>query len=178
MSNLEPARRSQTPQAWGTRAMRNPRSNVRRYNPNTESILTGKGNDEGEAQALTALDHGSLSGLGDDDHTQYLQKAGGQLTGVVKDALTVSSTDPLTLANTVGAYVFSGTTATWTLPAVSGNTGVAYWIKNRGSGTLTLSRAGADNLYDTTTRTTISIAAGASARILNDGTYWLVLLNA
>lgn len=73
-------------------------------------------------------------------------------------------------------YVFTGTTDTWTLPALAGNTGVRYWIKNRGSGNLTIARAGSDELYDTAARTSITIAAGQGCYIENDGSYWLVLI--
>lgn len=155
--------------------MRNPANSRRRYDPNAEDFRTGKGNEEGQAQSPSSIDHGNLSGLGDDDHPQYLQKAGGQMTGQAKPALVVDSDATLTLLNTKEMYVFTGTTTTWTLPAISGNTGIKFWIKNRGSGAITLNRAGSDNLYDTTTQTSISITAGQSAFIYNDGTYWLVL---
>jgi hypothetical protein len=39
----------------------------------------------------------------------------------------------------------------------------------------TAQRAGTDNLYDAATQTSISIAAGTTARVVNDGTYWLVV---
>lgn len=178
MTSMEPSQRKTQPSVWGTRQMRNARSNVRRYDPGTKDLRTGLGNQEGQSQAPSTIDHGSLSGLGDDDHTQYLGKSGGQMTGVVKEALVVSSAGTLTINNTTGMHVFTGTTTTWTLPAVSGNTSIGFWIKNRGSGAITLNRAGSDNLYDTTTRTSITINAGAAAYIFNDGTYWLVLFNA
>lgn len=44
---MEPIRRRQTPAPWGTRAMRNPRAGVRRYDPNSELLRTGLGNQEG-----------------------------------------------------------------------------------------------------------------------------------
>ena len=155
--------------------MRNPGASAERYDPASETLRTGIVREEGESQSPSSIDHGSLSGLGDDDHTQYLQKAGGQLTGVIKEAITVTAADPFTVTNTKGVFVATGTTSTWTLPAVSGNTSCGFWIKNRGSGTITLQRAGSDNLYDTTTQTSISITAGQGAYIFNDGTYWLVM---
>lgn len=175
MSDMSPHRRRVQPAPWGTRGMRNPRAGVQRYDPNAEDIRTGKNNEEGQAQSPSSIDHGNLGGLGDDDHPQYLQKAGGQMTGQAKPALIVDGEATLLLLNTKEFYVFTGTTSTWTLPAISGNTGIKYWIKNRGSGNLTLQRAGSDNLYDTTTQTSITISAGQSAYIYNDGTYWLVL---
>jgi len=72
--------------------------------------------------------------------------------------------------------VLTGTTArTFTLPAVSGNTSVELVFKNRSTQTLTVQRAGSDQLYDTAAVNSISVAAGASARVINDGTYWLVI---
>lgn len=88
-------------------------------------------------------------------------------------SVNVSAAATLTLARDASVYVFTGTTTTWTLPALASNTGLTYQIKNRGSGAITLQRAGSDNLYDTATQTSITIAAGASATIINDGTYWL-----
>jgi hypothetical protein len=86
-----------------------------------------------------------------------------------------SSAGSLTLDRTGIIWVFTGTTTTWTLPAVSGNTDITYFIKNRGSGNLTLQRAGSDNIYDTATQTSILIAPGQAYMINNDGTYWIVL---
>jgi len=72
-------------------------------------------------------------------------------------------------------YVHSGTTCTATLPAVSGNDRVDFYIFNRGSGALTIQRAGSDNLKTTAgTATSATVAANAWAAIYNDGSYWLV----
>jgi len=90
-------------------------------------------------------------------------------------SVNVSSAATLTLARDASVYVFSGSTTTWTLPALANNTGLTYRIKNRGTGAITLQRAGTDQLYDTAAQTSISIAAGGQATIINDGTYWLVL---
>src|SRR5690606_22133799 len=86
----------------------------------------------------------------------------------------ISSAGTLGLSSVYSHYVFSGTTTTWTLPVISGNTAVVFFIKNRGSGSITLnSNAGGNDIYDTSAVNTISIAAGAARRIWNDGTYWL-----
>jgi hypothetical protein len=71
--------------------------------------------------------------------------------------------------------VATGTTATWTLPALAGLSGVQFVIKNRGSGDLTVQRAGADQIYDTAAVSSITVAAGAKAKLINDGTYWLLV---
>lgn len=86
-----------------------------------------------------------------------------------------TSTTTLTLNATVGVYTFTGSSpATWTLPAVSGNKDRQIIVKNRGSATITVQRAGSDNLYTTTTATSISVTAGDWAKLINDGTYWVV----
>jgi len=96
-------------------------------------------------------------------------------TPSLAQAVSVSSAATLTLNRSASVYVNTGAAATWTLPALANNTGLTYRIKNRGTGAITLQRAGTDQLYDTAAVTSITIAAGASATIINDGTYWLSL---
>lgn len=87
---------------------------------------------------------------------------------------TTSSAASLTLGAST-AYVFTGTTTTWTLPAVSGNTSQFYFIKNRGSGAITLNtNAGGTDLYTTVALASLTINAGEAYILINDGTYWLV----
>jgi hypothetical protein len=85
---------------------------------------------------------------------------------------TLSSAGALTLT-TSGDYTFNGTTTIWTLPAISGNTNVTYFIKNRGSGAITLnSNAGGNDLYTTTSVSTLTIQPGNGFRIHNDSGKW------
>jgi hypothetical protein len=72
-----------------------------------------------------------------------------------------------------GHYTFTGSASTWTLPALSTSAGWFIWIKNRGSGNLTVQRAGSDQVYDTAAANSITVAAGGSRRLFNDATYWL-----
>lgn len=89
-------------------------------------------------------------------------------------ATVTSSAGTLTLGN-AHAYVFSGTTTTWTLPAVSGTTGTIYYIKNRGSGAITINAAAAANeIYTTSAVNTTSVAAGSAIILLSDGSFWTV----
>jgi hypothetical protein len=92
----------------------------------------------------------------------------------------VSAAATLSLAH--GAdYVFTGTTSTWTLPAISASLlgrNNAIEIKNRGSGTITLNtRTGSSTIYNTAAVATINIVAGAACRLMPDGTYHLVQFN-
>ena len=75
---------------------------------------------------------------------------------------------------TSSLYVFTGTTTTWTLPTIAGNTNRVFYIKNRGSGAITLNtNAGGNEIYTTSAVNTITINAGESELLWNDGTYFL-----
>lgn len=91
--------------------------------------------------------------------------------------VSTSSATSLTLSTANQAYAYTGSsTATWTLPAVSGNTGVYFQLYNRGTATVTVQRAGSDNLYSLGASTTsIALVPGGSVELFDDGTYWLVL---
>lgn len=91
--------------------------------------------------------------------------------------VSTSSASSLTLTNANQAYVYTGSsTSTWTLPAVSGNTGFLIDLYNRGSAAVIVQRAGSDNLYQQgATATSIPLVPGGTTRLLNDGTYWLVV---
>lgn len=95
----------------------------------------------------------------------------------VKYSVITSSAATLSLtSNTASVYVFTGSTTTWTLPTVSGNTGREIIIKNRGSGNITLnSNAGGNDIYNTSAANTISVTPGSSLVLINDGTYYLVI---
>lgn len=85
-----------------------------------------------------------------------------------------TSTITQTLGTSSGAYAFTGSTATWTLPTPS-VAGQAYYIKNRGSGSLTINATGGGAvIYDTGAVTSISIGAGGGRYIWWDGTFWNV----
>lgn len=95
-----------------------------------------------------------------------------QVPQYVTDTSSIAS---LNLSVTKNYYSFFGTTATWTLPAVSGNTGKSFLIKNRGSGSITLnSNGGGNDIYNTSATNSLTITAGSSYILVNDGTYWTV----
>lgn len=80
----------------------------------------------------------------------------------------------VTLGNgSIAIYTGSGGN-TFTLPSLSGNPGKTYFIKNAGSGNLTLSRGGSDNLWDTSSVTTITIAAGGAVIVSAGTSFWYV----
>lgn len=88
---------------------------------------------------------------------------------------TNSSAAALTMLNTITHYSFGGTTSTWTLPAVTGNEGNVMFIKNRGSGLLTInSNAGGNDIFSTSATNTYLLAANSAIMLFNDGTYYNV----
>lgn len=87
-------------------------------------------------------------------------------------AVSTSSAGTLTLGN-AEAYIFNGTTTTWTLPAVSGTTGRIYYIKNIGSGSITLNAdSGNNEIYSTSAVNTVTVTAGSSLILISNGTYF------
>lgn len=83
--------------------------------------------------------------------------------------------DGNTNLSTSGFYVFNGSTATWTLPPVGGNTGKTFHIKNRGSSNLDVnSNASGNDIFTSSAVATFSIAPGQSVILNNDGTYFNV----
>jgi hypothetical protein len=86
-----------------------------------------------------------------------------------------STATTLTLTTDYDNYVFTGSSATtWTLPAVSGNSWKRLTLVNTGTATITMQRAGSDNIYTTTTVTSLTIYPGEVYELLNTSTYWKV----
>jgi len=89
-------------------------------------------------------------------------------------AVTTSSAGTLTLAN-AEAYIFNGTTTTWTLPAVSGTSGRIYYIKNIGSGSITLNAdSGNNEIYSSSAVNTVTVTAGSAIILISNGVYFTV----
>ena len=97
----------------------------------------------------------------------------------IQGAVNSSSAATLTLSSADSIYTYTGSgAATWTLPAVSGNSGEIFILYNRslGSGTVTVTAAGSDLLYlGGNTAASFPVAPGGAVQLVNDGTYWLVL---
>jgi len=88
--------------------------------------------------------------------------------------VTTSAAATLTLSNSE-SYIFNGTTTTWTLPAVSGTTGRIYYIKNIGSGSITLNAdSGSNEIYSSSAVNTITVTAGSAIILISNGTYFTV----
>jgi hypothetical protein len=66
---------------------------------------------------------------------------------------------------------------TFTLPSLATHPGKTYLIKNASSGNLTVTRSGSDNIYDTSSVTSITIAAGASRILVAGSSFWYAEMN-
>lgn len=101
------------------------------------------------------------------------------LGGMALGERVTTSTTTLTLQTAgVDGYCYTGAgAATWTLPPVAGNAGQTFTIVNRaGAAAITLQRAGGDNLWkDGATATSVTVNAGTTLELYNDGTYWSVV---
>lgn len=95
---------------------------------------------------------------------------------VVVSNNTVSSAGTLGLT-TSGYYTFNGTTATWTLPTISGNTGVRLVLISRGSGNITLnSNAGGNDIDESgVSMNTMAVPTGTTLVLYNNGLKWVII---
>jgi hypothetical protein len=89
----------------------------------------------------------------------------------------IVSGDQTLLTASPKRQIYTGSGNTWTLPdrALSLTVGKEFVISNRGSGAITLNRAGSDNIYEmgTGSVTTVSISAGDTAVITPDSTFFI-----
>lgn len=86
-----------------------------------------------------------------------------------------SGASTLTVDVSKDNQIFTGTTATWIWATVANNTWRRIFIKNRGTGNLTInSNAGGNDFYLTSAVNTLTVAAGTAIILVNDGTYWNV----
>jgi hypothetical protein len=81
---------------------------------------------------------------------------------------TMSATD-----GGVGIYTGSGGN-TWTLPALATHPGKIIFVKNAGSGNLSVQRSGSDTIYDTSSVTSITLAAGGARIFIAGSSAWYV----
>lgn len=123
---------------------------------------------------VTALTNFTSRGnfLGATDNALFSLNSGGTLYTVgFSPTATASSTNTLTLTTGTTTWIYTGTgTATWTLPNPSGNNQI-YWIKNAGTGIITLNAYSGTNIINNsaTSVSSITIAVGATAVIAQDG---------
>jgi hypothetical protein len=116
---------------------------------------------------------GAMTGVTPTGNNDALSVLAGstRLGGNLLLPVTVSSAGTLTLS-TGGHYIFSGTTTTWTLPAVaSSQVGLMYYLKNKGSGIVTInSSAGGNDIYSVSAVSTYALTAGSAIILVFDGT--------
>jgi|SRR6516165_5972 hypothetical protein len=94
----------------------------------------------------------------------------------IAETVVTSSAATLTLTAANSCYVFTGSApTTWSLLPVAGNVGVMHILENRGSAAITLTAVGADHIWLGASIVSMTIAAGGSLMVVNDGTYWNAL---
>lgn len=87
---------------------------------------------------------------------------------------TTSSTTQA-MSNLYSCWSFTGGSGiTWTLPTPTGNGGLTYFIKNRGTATLTISSNSGNQIYTTAANASTTVSAGGSIILICDGTYFTV----
>jgi len=106
------------------------------------------------------------------DNALFSLNSGGTLYTVgFSPTATANSSTTLTITTAQTSWYYTGTgTATWTLPNPSG-TNQMFWIKNAGTGIITLNAYAGTNIIDNTgsSVSSITIAIGATALIQQDG---------
>jgi len=126
-------------------------------------LITGAG-------IVNATSRGNF--LGATDNSLFSLNSGGTLYTVgFSPTATASSTATLTLTTGTTTWIYTGTgTATWTLPNPSGNNQI-YWIKNAGTGIITLNAYSGTNIINNAAASvsSITIAVGSTAVIAQDG---------
>jgi hypothetical protein len=109
---------------------------------------------------------------GSTDNSLFSLNSGGTLYTVgFSPTATANSTNTLTLTTAQTTWIYTGTgTATWTLPNPSG-TNQMFWIKNAGTGIITLNAYSGTNIINNAAASvsSITIAIGATVLIQQDG---------
>ncbi len=150
------------------------------YAPATSGSGMLKGNGVGGTATATPGTDYSTASATETFTNKTINGANNTLSNIprtaVQETVLPSSATSLTLTVSNSCYVFTGSAAaTWTMPPVSGDGGVYLTLMNRGTATLTVQRAGTDNLYlVNATATSISLAPGSDVTLIDDGTYWMV----
>jgi hypothetical protein len=112
----------------------------------------------------------NVNGAGDNSLFSLINNGTTYTLGFSPNASASISTT-LTITTATTTWIYNGTgTATWTLPNPSG-TNQMFWIKNAGTGVLTLNAFSGTNIINNsaTAVSSITIAVGATALIQQDG---------
>lgn len=94
-----------------------------------------------------------------------------EVNGSVGFSVTASSTNASLDQDVLYVYTGSGG-HTFTLPAISTTFSRFFWVKNRGSGNVTVSRSGSDQIYDSSAVNTKVVTPGQAFSFQNDASFW------
>lgn len=163
-------------------------SDLLRYENGIDQVTT-RVNDHDAAivtlQGQRVTDSGNISTLQgqrvtDSGNISTLQTNVGNNTTAIaalQNSVTVASTaQTLTVPTSTKFYIHTGGTVTSTMPNVAGNTGKVVYVKNRGTGVMTLNFE-TNKLWNTAgTASSLAFAVGSQCGFVNDGTFWVRFL--
>lgn len=131
----------------------------------TDSVM--KVNAAGDTVLFKGLEHLSGTNMNVTDNSNSVKNS--FIYNALNTYVELSSAN-VSMTATTTSYIATGTTSTYTLPSLASCAGVWFFIKNAGSGNLTLQRSGSDHLYNTAQQTSVTISAGGSLWVLGGTT--------
>lgn len=99
------------------------------YATGTMALVGEQAEPEGSTGSVGVTDHGALTGLADDDHTQYTQKATLTTTGDIYYASGASTPARLAVGSDGDVLTVAGGVPTWDAPTAGGNS----WVVDPGA---------------------------------------------
>jgi len=132
-------------------------------------------------------DHGALTGLADDDHTQYLLAAGTRAGTGVQELLGLNLTDAATLTLSSGAAartqsyhtIAAESGATDSLTSITGGSqGDLLFLQADSGDTITISHASGANKFQLTAAADLDISGNDVVPFIHNGTLWCEVGNA
>lgn len=146
---------------------------VNRVNSHDADIITLQGQRVTDSGNITTLQGQRVTDSGNITTLQgQMTTANNNIAALQRTTLVASTAQAL--AATVENYIHTGGAVVSTLPLVAGNTGKRVFIKNRGTGTLTIN-AETNKMWNTSVVTGLALVAGSGVAFVNDGTYWVRL---
>lgn len=132
-----------------------------------DPILTDAVGDVALLQSTMITEQGNIDTL-----QAQMTTANNNITALTRSTVVASTAQTLPAA--ARFYIHTGGAVTSTLPVIAGNTGREIYVKNRGTGTLTLNSE-TNKMWNTSVVSSVSIVTGAGIGFINDGTYWVRL---
>lgn len=133
-----------------------------------DPIITGHTTDINTLKGQRVTDSGNIATLQTNVGTNTTA-----IANLQNNVLVASTAQTLAATKANNFYIHTGGAVTSTMPNVAGNTGKVMWVKNRGTGTLTLNFE-TNKLWNTAgLSSSLSFVTGSQCGFVNDGTYWV-----